>query len=62
MGFRVSGCGLRVEGEMVPSNVAKPLLVKRGLGFGVCRGTSLIRYSPLLGPYSRPMPRALWWT
>ena len=24
------------------------------------RGTSLIRNSPLLGPYGRPMPRALW--
>ena len=24
------------------------------------RGTSLIRNSPLLGPYSRTMPRALW--
>jgi len=25
------------------------------------RGTSLIRNSPPLGPYGRPMPRALWW-
>ena len=25
------------------------------------RGTSLIRNHPPLGPYSRPMPRALWW-
>ena len=25
------------------------------------RGTSLIRNNPLLGPYSRLMPRALWW-
>ena len=25
-----------------------------------CRGTSLIRNRPTLGPYSRPMPRALW--
>ena len=24
------------------------------------RGTSLIRNTPLLGPYSRTMPRALW--
>jgi len=24
------------------------------------RGTSLIRNNPLMGPYSRPMPRALW--
>ena len=25
------------------------------------RGTSLIRNSPLVGPYSRTMSRALWW-
>ena len=25
-------------------------------------GTSLIRNSPPLGPYSSPMPRALWWS
>ena len=26
------------------------------------RGTSLIRNSAPLGPYSRSMPRALWWS
>ena len=26
------------------------------------RGTSLIRNSPPLGPYSMPVPRALWWS
>ena len=26
------------------------------------RGTSLIRNCPPLGPYSRPVPRALWWS
>ena len=26
-----------------------------------CRGTSLIRNSALLGPYSRTLHRALWW-
>ena len=26
------------------------------------RGTSLTRNRPTLGPYSRPMPRALWWS
>jgi len=25
------------------------------------RGTSLIRNTPLLGPYSRTIPRVLWW-
>ena len=28
----------------------------------VYRGTSLIRKRLSLGPYSRPMPRALWWS
>jgi len=26
------------------------------------RGTWLIRNDPTPGPYSRPMPRALWWS
>ena len=26
------------------------------------KGTSLIRNSPTLGPYSRPVPRGLWWS
>ena len=30
--------------------------------YNTYRGTSLIRNSPPLGPYSRPMPRALWWS
>jgi len=29
---------------------------------GSCRGTSLIRTPPLLGPYSRTIPRVLWWS
>jgi len=32
-----------------------------GVGL-VYRGTSLIRNSAPLGPYSRNMPRALWWS
>ena len=28
----------------------------------IYRGTSLIRNSNPLGPYSRVMPRALWWS
>ena len=31
------------------------------LGVLNCRGTSLIRNSEPLGPYSRTMRRALWW-
>jgi len=33
---------------------------RRVSGWGVYRGTSLIRNRPTLGPYSRPMPVALW--
>ena len=29
---------------------------------GEYRGTSILRNSTPLGPYSRPMPRALWWS
>ena len=27
-----------------------------------CRGTSLIRNTPLLGPYSGPITRVVWWS
>ena len=30
--------------------------------FNSYRGSSLIRNRPTLGPYSRPTPRALWWS
>ena len=33
-----------------------------GASLSVFRGTSLIRDSPPPGPYSRPMPGALWWS
>ena len=33
-----------------------------GKGASWYRGTSLIRSNPLVGPYSRPMPRVLWWS
>ena len=33
-----------------------------GGGRGGYRGTSLIRNSPLLGPYSSTVSRALWWS
>ena len=36
-------------------------IVLGSLGRGY-RGTSLIRNNPPLGPYSRPMPGALWWS
>ena len=27
-----------------------------------CKGTSLIRNRPMIGPYGRPTPRSLWWS
>ena len=35
----------------------------RGTRDGICdyRGTSLIRNTPLIGPYRRTIPRVLWW-
>ena len=35
-----------------------PSTLELGLRY---RGTSFIRNTPLLGPYSRTMPRVLWW-
>ena len=38
-------------------------VIKKKKKFSVLyRGTSLIRNSLPLGPYSRPVPRALWWS
>ena len=39
---------------------ARPRLVTGD--FHSYRGTSLIRNSPPVGPYSRPTPSALWWS
>jgi len=36
------------------------VLIKVSLSWD--RGAPLIRNSPPLGPYTRPMPRALWWS
>ena len=67
--MRVEGLGMSVREER-PQNrgvVCRVLqrIVVRGfgaLGFSVDRCTSLMRTSPLLAPYSRAMPRALWWS
>ena len=49
LGFIVIGLGLR------------PGFVVWVLGCRVYRGTSLISNCNLLGPYSRTVPRVLWW-
>jgi len=36
--------------------------VHHAVGAYMYRGTSLIRNCPPIGPYSRTMPRALWWS
>jgi len=49
---RMQGVGKGGEGE-------EEMEQGRELGY---RGTSLIRKSHPVGPYSRDMPRALWWS
>jgi len=43
----------------LPGSLISSFLVARDLDY---RGTSLIRNTRLLGPYSRTIPRALWWS
>ena len=54
-GFRVSGAGFRVSGFGYKAR-------KRAEESVCYRVTSLIRNCLLLGPYSRTMPRVLWWS
>jgi hypothetical protein len=42
--------------------MSEVLLYSRGLFLGPQRGTSLMTKRPPLGPYSRPMTEALWWS
>ena len=45
----------------VPLHMYLNFELESGL-FPLYRGTSLIRKRPPVGPYSRAMPRALWWS
>jgi hypothetical protein len=57
-----SGFGVMVQGSGFGVTVhGFPVGWQRALHLSY-RGTSLIRNQTLLGPYSRPMPRALWWS
>ena len=49
-------------GCVVSSWVAHEGWNQRGSSSVCCRGTSLLRKIPLLGPYSRTAPRVLWWS
>jgi len=40
----------------------EPARCRAVLWFSVYRGTSLVRNSAPLGPYSKNEPRALWWS
>jgi len=51
----------REETGYEPFDFAAPIQSRRGKSIDH-RGTSLIRNCPPLGPYSRTMPRALWWS
>jgi len=69
-GWRVEGGELRVEGGRLKVENrglrVDDLLVLCGAAYfhlpraSVYRGTSIVRNSAFLGPYSRNMPRALW--
>ena len=54
MGFRVWGLGLGVGGSGAPR--LAPFGVRPAFGLTDYRGTSLMRNTPSLGPYSRPVP------
>ena len=53
----LSCTGYCLQNQCHPTRGSVPLPDSRASG---CRGTSLTRDSAPLGPYSRPMPRALW--
>ena len=53
--FRYCVAGVRAGARMCPQGVAQD-------GGGAYRGTLLMRNTPILGPYSRAIPRVLWWS
>ena len=63
--FRPSGGNFRPSGAHLVPRGPRRARARRGSPALVCsvyRGTSLKRNNPSLGPYSRFMPRALWWS
>ena len=59
----VSGLGFsRFRYESLSTHLGRCLLTRQR--HGVCQvwGTSLMRNTPLLGPYSRTMPEVIWWS
>ena len=53
---------MRVVCGTIPSTLEQKRAQSHQIGEAKYRGTSLIRKRLPLGPYSRPMPRALWWS
>ena len=47
--------GMGAQGLLAITDTHRPRVL-------LCRGTSLIRNTPLLGPCSRTVPRVLWWS
>ena len=59
----VSASGIVSAGSFFPLALLHvPRHLESGVGYMSCRGTWLIRPPPLLGPYSRTIPRVLWWS
>jgi len=55
--------GMPSDAEKVPyTNLGKPVFLSEAGNENYYRSTSLIRKRLPLGPYGRPMPRALWWS
>ena len=66
-GLAPAGRLLQLHGPVRGSVAGRPRVVSaypalRHSGPGITRGTSLIRNRAPLGPYSRTMPRAAWWS
>ena len=59
-GFRVSVSGLLYDGLRFGGSGAAQGEFQGERPHHYYRGASLIRNRPPLGPYSRPLPRALW--
>ena len=60
LGFR--GWGLGFRGQGVGTGAGSREEAASASTASWCRGTLLIRSTPLLGPYSRAMPRVIWWS
>ena len=56
------GTSIMSEVPLYRPQFAEPGIVSASKMRGLYRGTSLVRNNPSLGPYSRIVSRALWWS